>query len=44
NNLTFSETWPVAIVLVLGCILIAYLSLKFYDEPLRKRLNKFLRK
>ncbi|MDD4399713.1 MAG: acyltransferase, partial [Dysgonamonadaceae bacterium] len=42
NNLTFSETWPVAIVLVLGCILIAYLSLKFYDEPLRKRLNKFL--
>lgn len=45
NNLTFSETWPVAIVLVLGCVLIAYLSLKFYDEPLRKRLNNnFLRK
>ncbi|MFA6701631.1 MAG: acyltransferase [Dysgonamonadaceae bacterium] len=45
NNLTFSETWPVAIVLVLGCVLIAYLSLKFYDEPLRKRLNnKFLKK
>ena len=44
NNLTFSQTWPVAIVLVLGCILIAYLSFKFYDEPMRKRLSKFLRK
>lgn len=43
NNLTFSETWPVALGLIAGNILLAYLSLKLYDEPVRKWLSrKFL--
>jgi peptidoglycan/LPS O-acetylase OafA/YrhL len=37
---TFHETWLVALALILVNILIAYLCLKLYDEPLRKRLSK----
>lgn len=43
NNLTFAETWPVALGVVAGNILLAYLCLRFYDEPVRKWLSrKFL--
>lgn len=43
NNLTLAETWPVALALVAGNVLLAYLCLKFYDEPVRKWLSrKFL--
>lgn len=43
EKLTFSETWPVALALFFGNILLAYLSLKLYDEPIRKWLSrKFL--
>ena len=43
ENLTFSETWPVAVGLFFGNILLAYLCLKLYDEPVRKWLTrKFL--
>ncbi len=45
ENLTFSESLPGAIALVIGSILLAYASLKFYDEPVRKYLTKrFLRR
>lgn len=45
ENLSFKESLPQAILLVLGSILLAYICLKLYDEPVRKYLStKFLRK
>lgn len=45
ENLTFRESLPGAIALVVGSILLAYACMKFYDEPVRKYLtNKFLKK
>ena len=40
DKLTFSQTWPVALGLFFGNILLAYLCLKLYDEPVRKWLSK----
>ncbi len=36
----FSETWPLALVVFVSAILLAYASLKLYDEPVRKWLKK----
>ena len=45
EGLTFSQTWPVALLLFFGNILLAYLCLKLYDEPVRKWLSgRFLAK
>lgn len=42
---TFGETWQVALGVYAWNILIAYLCLRLYDEPVRKYLaNRFLRK
>ncbi|MEG1563668.1 MAG: acyltransferase [Bacteroides sp.] len=42
---TLAETWQVALCVYALCLLIAYLSLKLYDEPVRKYLAKrFLKK
>lgn len=38
---TFSETWPIAISTMACSICIAWLSMRFYDEPIRKWLKKF---
>ena len=44
ENLTFAEAWPEALALVIGSIVLAYISLKLYDEPVRRYLTKrFLR-
>lgn len=40
EQLTFSQTWPVALALFFGNILLAYLCLKLYDEPVRRWLSK----
>lgn len=40
GKLTFAETWPVAWALFFGNILLAYLCLKLYDEPVRRWLSK----
>lgn len=40
ENLTFGESLPGAIALVLGSIALAYICLKLYDEPVRKYLTK----
>ncbi len=40
NGFTFAQTWMVAGVLFWGNILLAYLALKLYDEPVRKLLAK----
>lgn len=42
ENLTFVQSLPGAITLVVGSILLAYLCLKLYDEPVRKFLSKHL--
>lgn len=42
---TFGQTWQVALCVYAGSILVAYLCLKLYDEPVRKYLAKrFLNK
>ena len=43
NGLTFGQVWPAAAGLFIGNILLAYLCLKFYDEPVRKWLKRFYR-
>lgn len=40
ENLTFAQTWPMALVVFFGSILLAYLCLKLYDEPVRGWLTK----
>lgn len=37
---TLAETWPVAVTVCLCCILLSYICLKCYDEPVRKWLAK----
>ncbi len=36
----FAQVWPITLILLFGNILLAYLCLKFYDEPARKYLSK----
>lgn len=44
NDLTFQESLPGALGVVVGSIALAYICLKFYDMPVRKYLtNKFLK-
>lgn len=42
ENLTFVQSLPGAAALVIGSILLAYLCLKVYDEPVRKYLTKMI--
>lgn len=42
ENLTFEQSLPGAIALVIGSIVLAYLCMKLYDEPVRKFLAKHL--
>lgn len=43
NEIPFAQAWPVGACIVVGNIVLAYLFLKLYDEPVRKWLsNKFL--
>lgn len=45
KDITFYESLPGAIAVVVGSIVLAYICLKFYDIPVRKYLtNKFLKK
>jgi peptidoglycan/LPS O-acetylase OafA/YrhL len=41
---TLGEAWPMALMVVAASILLAFLLLKFYDEPVRRFLaRKFLK-
>lgn len=41
---TWGETWEIASVVILSSIVLAYICLKFYDEPIRKWLaHKFIK-
>jgi len=42
ENLTFEQSLPGAVALVVGSVLLAYLCLKLYDEPVRRFLTKHL--
>ncbi|QJD79812.1 acyltransferase family protein [Spirosoma rhododendri] len=42
ENLTFAQSFPGALTLVIGSVLLAFLCLKWYDEPVRKLLAKRL--
>jgi len=42
ENLTFTQSLPGAAALFIGSIILAYLSLKLYDEPVRRFLTKRL--
>lgn len=42
ENLTFGQSLPGALALVVGSVVLAYLCLKLYDEPVRRFLTKHL--
>lgn len=45
QHYTFAEVWPQALGVFVGNVLLAYLCLKFYDEPVRRWLaRRFLSK
>ncbi len=37
---TLGETWQMVILVLTVCIVLAYVCLKLYDEPIRKKLSK----
>lgn len=37
---TIAQTWPVMVGIFFGCIALAYIILKLYDEPVRKWLSR----
>lgn len=44
NNLPFSQSWPGALGVLFGSMLIAYVGTRVYDLPVRKYLMSLLRK
>ncbi len=40
KQFTFAETWPMALATIACSVCIAWLCLKFYDEPVRKWLKR----
>lgn len=40
KGITLAEAWPNALLVLIGSIVLAYVSLKWYDEPVRKWLRK----
>lgn len=39
NKLSIQDAYPIAIITVISAVILAYLSLKLYDEPVRKWLK-----
>ena len=35
-----ADCWAMALAVYIGCVILAYLCLKFYDEPIRRYLAK----
>lgn len=42
KGITILQAWPYALLILIGSIILAYASLKWYDEPVRKWLRKKL--
>ena len=40
NNLTLAQSWPYGILTAVASVLVAYLSMKLYDLPIREWLRK----
>lgn len=40
KGVTILQAWPYALLILIGSIILAYASLKWYDEPVRKWLRK----
>lgn len=40
KGITIAEAWPYALLILTGSIILAYVTLKWYDEPVRKWLRK----
>lgn len=36
---TFAQSWPQALAVFVGTILISYVAFKFYDEPIRRKIQ-----
>ncbi|WP_373564891.1 hypothetical protein [Sphingobacterium sp. E70] len=39
QGMTLAQAWPYALLILIVSILLAYISLKWYDEPLRRWLK-----
>ena len=44
EEITFNESWPGAVAVVVGSIFLAYICLKWYDMPVRKYLTSYFLK
>jgi peptidoglycan/LPS O-acetylase OafA/YrhL len=42
KGLTIAQAWPIALLILMGSIVLAWAALKWYDEPVRKWLRKKL--
>ena len=42
NNLSLEDSWPYGLLVVVISLIVAYLSMKFYDVPVREWLRKKL--
>lgn len=42
KGITIAEAWPYGVLILVGSIILAYVSLKWYDEPVRKWLRRKL--
>lgn len=42
KGVTLAEAWPYALLILIGAIVLAYATLKWYDEPVRKWLRRKL--
>lgn len=40
---TITQAWPYALLILIGSIILAYITLKWYDEPVRKWLRRKLK-
>lgn len=40
KGMTLTQAWPYALTILLGSVVLAYVTLKWYDEPVRKWLHK----
>lgn len=40
EGIAFADAWPVGLAVIAASIIVAWLTLKFYDEPLRRRLSR----
>lgn len=40
KGITIVQAWPYALLILIGSIILAYISLKWFDEPVRKWLKK----